>query len=108
MNVFPPADQIAHHLSVKQGIVSDNVWALFKDGEQRLWIGTFGGINIITTDKKIITMQVNPPLNQNNRTDDILQTGPDQFLICGPNMGLCMIDDAKHTLEKIGLKGNAQ
>ena len=63
-----------------------------------------GGLNIITPDKKIITIQVNPPLNQNNRTEDILQTGPDQFVICGPNMGLCLIDEEKHTLEKIGLK----
>ena len=105
MNIFPPAEQIAHHLSTKQGILDDNVWALFKDSKQRLWIGTFGGLNIITPDKKIIAVQVNPPLDQNNRIQKIYcKSGPDQFLICGPNLGLCLIDEEKHTLEKIGLK----
>jgi signal transduction histidine kinase/ligand-binding sensor domain-containing protein len=104
MNIFPPADRIAHHLSTKQGILDDNVWAILRDSKQRIWIGTYGGLNIITPDKKITAVLVNPPLNQSNRTEDVLQIGPDQFLICGPTMGLCLIDEEKHTLEKIGLK----
>ncbi|HET7003778.1 MAG TPA: ATP-binding protein, partial [Puia sp.] len=84
--------------------IDDNVWALFKDSKKRLWVGTYGGLNIITPDKKIISVQISPPPNQNNRTEDVLQIGPDQFLICGPNFGLCLIDEEKHTLEKIGVK----
>ena len=104
MNVFPPTNQIAHHLTTKQGILDDNAWAFFKDSKQRLWIGTYGGLNIITPDQKIISIQLNPSMAQDNRTEDVLQTGPDQFIICGPNLGLCLIDEEKHTLEKLGLK----
>ena len=103
MNVFPPDDQISHHLTTKQGILDDNVWAFLEDSKKRLWIGSYGGINIITPDKKILTLLLYPSVNQNNRTEDILQIGPDQFLICGPTLGLYLIDESKHTLEKINL-----
>ena len=104
MNVFPPGDKVSHHLSAKQGITDDNVWAFLSDSKKRLWIGTYNGLNIITPDKKILTYQPGSDHNQDARVDDIIQIDENQFLICGVNMGLCLIDESKHTLEKIGVK----
>jgi signal transduction histidine kinase/ligand-binding sensor domain-containing protein len=104
LNVFPPVNRIAHHLSTKEGILDDNVWGFSEDSKHRFWIGTYSGINIITPDQKIYRLQIVPPEDRNDRTDAFLQTGPDQFAMCGINGGLILLDELKHTIEKIGLK----
>ena len=102
MNIFPADRRIAHHISKQDGLISNDVWGFFADNKQRLWIGTYNGINIITPDQKIIQLITNP--GGSSRTEAILQTGPDQFAVAGFGSGLYLLDESKHTIEKIGLK----
>jgi signal transduction histidine kinase/ligand-binding sensor domain-containing protein len=102
MNVFPAAGRIAHHISKQDGLISNDVWGFFEDSKQRLWIGTYNGINIITPDQKIVQLILNP--GGSSRAEAIIQTGPDQFATAGFGSGLFLIDESKHTIEKIGLK----
>ncbi len=104
LDIFPPDHQIAHHLSTKEGFLDDNVWGFLEDSRKRLWIGSYGGVNIITPDQKIWKLQILPAENRNDRTEAIIQTGPEQFAMCGPTYGLILIDEANHTLEKIGIQ----
>jgi signal transduction histidine kinase/ligand-binding sensor domain-containing protein len=100
--IFPQSSRVAHHISKEDGMLSNDVWALFNDSKQRLWIGSYSGVNIITPDHKISKLLANPA--GNNRTDAIIQTGPDQFILAGIGNGLNLIDDSKHTIEIIGMK----
>ncbi len=104
LNVFPPENHIAHQISTKDGLLDNNDWGFLEDSRQRLWIGSYGGLNIITPDQKIYKLLLLPPGNRNNRTEAIIQTGPEQFVICGPTFGLALINETNHTLERIGTK----
>ncbi|HTB23781.1 MAG TPA: ATP-binding protein, partial [Puia sp.] len=103
-NIFPPSDQVAHILRKRNGLLDDDVWGLLEDKKHRLWFGTFSGANIITPDQKIYSLIPNPNDRNSNRIDPIIQTGPDQFILAGDISGLILIDELKHTIEKIGLK----
>jgi signal transduction histidine kinase/ligand-binding sensor domain-containing protein len=104
-NIFPSSNHVAHLFKVKNGLLDDQVWGLLEDDKKRLWVGTYSGINIITPDQKIYSLIPNPKdKNDKNRIDPIIQTGPDQFKMAGDLTGLIMIDESKHTIEKIGLK----
>jgi signal transduction histidine kinase/ligand-binding sensor domain-containing protein len=103
LNVFPSTDQISHHLSTKDGILDADTWGFLEDSKQRLWIGGYSGVNIITPDQKITKLQILPLENRNNRAENIIQTGPEQFALCGVGSGLSLIDESNHTLEKIGI-----
>lgn len=103
INVLPTAESIAHHLSVKEGLLSDQVWGLFEDDKKRLWIETYSGINIIIPEKNKILSFVPTSKNQ-TRFDNIIQTGLGQFMVAGPGSGLIILNEIKHTAEKIDLK----
>jgi len=102
-NVFPPTDRVAHHLATKYGFLDNQVWGLMEDSKQRVWIGTYSGLNIITPDQKILSLKPNPD-GKNNRIDPVIQTGPNQFIMAGWGNGLYLMDESKHTIERIGLK----
>jgi signal transduction histidine kinase/ligand-binding sensor domain-containing protein len=102
LSVFPAPESIAHHLSVKDGLLSSQVWGLLEDDKKRLWIGTYSGINIITPENKILSYV--PEQKNQSRFDKIIQTGPGEFLAAGPGSGLMIINEIKHTAEKIDLK----
>ncbi len=101
-SVFPPADQIAHHLTKKEGLIDNEVWGMFQDNKNRLWLGTYQGVNILKPDHTIAEFLANP--GGNNRTEVFLQTGPDQYAVTGFGSGLLLIDEAKHTVERLGVK----
>lgn len=103
-NIFPASQHIAHHLSTNDGLLDNEVWGLFEDSKNRLWLGTYSGVNIITPDGKMLRLRVNDPEFKNERVDAIIQTGPDQFILEGRGNGLTFVDEAKHSLQKIGLK----
>jgi signal transduction histidine kinase/ligand-binding sensor domain-containing protein len=101
-NVFPPANQVAHRMGKKDGLISNDVWGLFQDDKQRIWVGTYAGVNIITPDHKILQLVGN--MDESSRTEGMFQTGPDQYVMTGVGNGLILLDQSKHTREKIGLK----
>jgi signal transduction histidine kinase/ligand-binding sensor domain-containing protein len=102
MNIFPPANRVAHIFTKKDGLLGNDIWGLFEDSKQRIWIGTYSGANILTPDGKILNLLVNP--GGYNITVSFLQTGPDQFAMAGSDIGLVLIDETKHTMEKMILK----
>ena len=102
ISVFPPAESIAHHISVKEGMLDKQVWGIFQDSKNRVWFGTYSGINIITPENKIL--QYVPEPKDKIRFDAFIQTGPDQVMAVGPLSGLLILDQAKHTSERIGMK----
>jgi len=104
LHIFPADHQIAHHISTKDGLLDNNDWGLLNDSRQRLWIGSYGGLNIITPDQKMYKLLLLPSGDRNNRTEAMIQTGPEQFVICGPAIGLALINETNHTLERIGTK----
>ena len=104
LNIFPAAKDIAHHLSKRDGLLDDDVWALLEDSKNRIWLGTYSGVNIITPDGKISRFRAGDPEFKNERVDAILQTGPDQFALAGRGSGLTLIDESKHSYRKIGLR----
>jgi signal transduction histidine kinase/ligand-binding sensor domain-containing protein len=102
LNIFPKSTQISHHITKKDGLIDNEVWGIRQDSKKRIWIGTYSGVNIITPDQKIFELVANP--GGNNRTEEFLQTGADQFLVAGYGSGLLLIDEAKHTIERMGIK----
>ncbi len=102
LNILPATNHIAHHLSTKDGLLDNEVWALLEDSKNRLWMGTYSGVNIITPDGRILQLHLNVPDFKNEQVDAIIQTGPDQFALTGRGSGLTLIDEAKHSLQKIG------
>jgi signal transduction histidine kinase/ligand-binding sensor domain-containing protein len=101
-NIFPPSSTVAHHITKKDGLLDNDVWGIFEDSKQRIWIGTYKGINIIKPDHSIAELIANPA--GSNRAEVILQTGPDQYAASGVGSGLLLIDEARHTLERLGTK----
>jgi signal transduction histidine kinase/ligand-binding sensor domain-containing protein len=102
LNIFPPSGTTAHHITKKDGLIDNDVWGIFEDNKQRIWLGTYQGINIIKPDHRIAELLANP--GGNNRTEVVIQTGPDQYAVSGFGSGLLLIDEARHTLERIGMK----
>jgi signal transduction histidine kinase/ligand-binding sensor domain-containing protein len=102
MNIFPPANRVAHIITKKDGILNNDVWGLFEDSKQRIWIGTYSGANIVTPDHKILDFLVNP--GGYNITESFLQTGPGKFAMAGIDIGLVLIDESKHTMERVALR----
>src|SRR5450432_21982 len=103
MFVFPAANRMVHHISKKDGLTDNNDWGFLEDQKHRLWIGTYDGLNIITADQQLFTVQIKSP-ELGDRADGIIQTGPEKFVLAGPASGLTLIDESAHTLEKIGMK----
>jgi signal transduction histidine kinase/ligand-binding sensor domain-containing protein len=102
LNIFPPTNRIAHIFTKRDGLLGNDVWELFEDGKQRIWICTNSGANILTPDKKILDFVVNP--GGYTVIESFLQTGPDQFAMVVNDIGLVLVDESKHTMEKIVLK----
>ena len=79
LNVIPRSSHVSHHLSIKDGLLDNEVWALLEDSKDRLWLGTYSGVNIITAEGRICRLEVNDPEFKSEQVDAIIQTGPDQF-----------------------------
>ena len=83
--------------------MDNDVWGLLEDSKKRIVAGHLFRGEYYYPGQKIAQLKVNDPELKNER-DAIIQTGPEQFVLCGPGSGLSLIDESKHSLEKIGLK----
>jgi len=97
--------RFTHDPLKKETLSNDNVWSLFEDSQQRIWIGTFGGgLNLMIPDliheglvdfsPQFISFQKNPQSDNTICGSQIYSINEDEsgFLWIGTGSGLSIVD----------------
>jgi len=103
LNVFPKENEVAHHFSIRDGLLDDEVWGLLSDPKNRLWIGTHKGINILTPDNRLLNL-LPEEAGKSNRFQKIIYVDGGKYILTGNGGGLFIVDDSSKTITQFGQK----
>jgi signal transduction histidine kinase/ligand-binding sensor domain-containing protein len=90
------------NFSKAQGLGDKNVWGLKEDSKERIWIGTYDGIDVFDPKTQTIKHMGTREGLSMKRSDKFIEDKHGAFLIAGIGNGLDIIDIDKKTLEHIG------
>lgn len=81
MQLYDPLGMDSRHLSSNDGLISDDVWGIEEDKEHRVWLATYGGLNIYDPSTKTIKYLEIPRQNGANDHRGISEISEDIFFI---------------------------
>ncbi|MDF2156744.1 ATP-binding protein [Algoriphagus sp. CAU 1675] len=81
VQLYDPLGMDSRHLSSNDGLINDNVWGIEEDKEHRVWLATYGGLNIYDPSTKTIKYLEIPRQNGANDHRGISKISEDIFFI---------------------------
>jgi ligand-binding sensor domain-containing protein/serine phosphatase RsbU (regulator of sigma subunit) len=99
--VYKYGGRISAHLTTEDGLIDNDVWRIFEDGEKRLWIGTGNGVSILEEGRFRTVLE-------GNIVRDILQDKEGFFWFATNGNGVFRYDGTnfQHITTRNGLADN--
>ncbi len=81
--IVDPFGPLAGHFNKGDGLVDDNIWGLFEDNKERIWISTYAGINIYDQKSERLYYLKDLEKYTINNFREITDIGDSRLLISG-------------------------
>ncbi|SEL52513.1 sensor histidine kinase [Parapedobacter koreensis] len=89
--LMDPSGMLADRFSVKDGLVSENIWGITEDSKGRIWLASYEGINVYDPATDKLSLLKLPPSVSTNEYRQIRKIRKDVFLV-GAADGFGIID----------------
>ena len=89
----------------ESGLGDNNVWATLKSKDGKMWIGTYGGIDVFDPVERTLKHLGTEQGLIHIRTNNLMEDSQGRIWASGNPLGISIIDPVKETIQKLSLYG---